>query len=65
MDDDGTRKGKARWQVKVYLVCQTKNLAVPGTPNVQILDAKLTRAGAEEIRRKTPGTFIVRMYASK
>lgn len=60
-----TRKGKSNWQVKVYLVCQTLNLAAPGAPNIRILDAKLTRAGAEEIRRKTPGTFIVRMCASK
>lgn len=65
MSESGVRNGKAPWQVKVYLVCQVKNLVPDGAPNVHILDAKLTRAGAEEIRRRTPGTFIVRMYASK
>ena len=62
---EGDERKKAAWQVKVYLVCQIRHLTPPGAPNVHILAAKLTRAGAEEVRRVTPGTFIVRMYASK
>jgi hypothetical protein len=61
--EEGRQRGP--WQVKVYLVCQVQNLVPAGTPNVQIIDAKLTRAGAEEIRRKVPGTYIVRMFATK
>jgi hypothetical protein len=65
MSEAGERKGKSSMQVKVYLVCQRRNLVPPGEPNVRILAAKLTRAGAEEIRRVTPGTYILRLDARK
>lgn len=62
----GTKtKEKRRIQVKVYLVCMRLNLARPGEPNIRIIAARLTRAAAQEIVDRTPGTYIEKMFASK
>lgn len=62
---EGNEKRKRRIQVKVYLVCQRRNLVPDGEPNINMLAAKLTRAAAQEIVDRTPGTYIQKMFASK
>lgn len=54
-----------RIQVKVYLVCMHMNLSRPGEPNIKIIAARLTRAAAQEIVDRTPGTYIEKLFASK
>jgi hypothetical protein len=41
------------------------NLAHEGHPNIKIIAARLTRAAAQEIVDRTPGTFIEKMFATK
>ena len=52
-------------QIKIYLVCIHLNLSQPGTPNVRIERAFLTRAAAEDYVRERPGTFIEKHVATK
>lgn len=54
-----------KMQVKVYLVCMFLNLAAPGTPNIRITDAYLTRRAAADAVDRTPGTYIVKLVAGK
>jgi hypothetical protein len=56
---------QSRIQVKVYVVCMRRNLFKPGENNVQIIAARLTRAAAQAIVDRTPGTFIEKLIASK
>lgn len=52
-------------EVKVYVVCQRRNIARPGEANVTLLAARLTRAAAQEIVDRTPGTYIEKLVANK
>jgi hypothetical protein len=52
-------------EVKVYIVCQRRNLTRPGEANVALLAARLTRAAAQEIVDRTPGCWIEKMVANK
>jgi hypothetical protein len=52
-------------EVKVYIVCQRRNLAKPGETNVTLLAARLTRAAAQEIVDRNPGTWIEKLVANK
>lgn len=56
---------KRRIQVKIYIVCMRRNLFQEGEINVQHLGAYLTRAAAQAVVDQTPGTFIVKLFASK
>ena len=56
---------KRRIQVKVYIVCQRRNLFKEGESNVQLIAARLTRAAAQEIVDRTPGTYIEKLVADK
>ena len=62
---EGQDQRKRRIQVKIYLVCQRRNLVPEGEVNVHIMAAKLTRAAAQEIVDRTPGTYIQKMFATK
>lgn len=57
--------GQSHWGVKIYLVLLPDNVAKPGEPNRKIIGWKLTRASAEAIRDKWPGSYIVRGEADK
>ena len=52
-------------EVKVYVVCQRLNLAKPGQANIRLLAARLTRAAAQEIVDRNPGTYIEKLVANK
>lgn len=56
---------KRRIQVKFYVVCMRRNLFAAGEPNIQLIAAKLTRAAAQEVVDRTPGTYIEKMVATK
>ena len=56
---------KSKLTVKVYVVCLRRNLFREGEPNIQLLAARLTRAAAQEIVDRTPGTFIEKLVADK
>ena len=51
--------------VKVYLVILRRNLAQPGRPNIEILNAFLTRKQADEVVAAMPGTYVQRVNATK
>ena len=51
--------------VKVYLVMLRRNLAPAGRPNVEILNAFLTRKQADEVVAAMPGTYVQRVNATK
>lgn len=52
-------------EVKVYVVCQRRNIVRPGEANVTLLAARLTRAAAQDIVDRTPGTYIEKLVANK
>lgn len=56
---------KRKIQIKVYVVCQRRNLFQPGEPNITLLAARLTRAAAQEIVDRTPGSYIEKLVADK
>ncbi len=51
--------------VKVYLVLQTINVARDGTPNRQVIAARLTRAAADEVVDRVAGTYVEKYLATK
>jgi hypothetical protein len=56
---------KRKIEVKVYLVIQRDHLVREGQPNIRVVAARLTRATAEAVRAKMPGTYIQRHIATK
>jgi hypothetical protein len=56
---------KRKIQVKVYIVCQRRNLFRQGEPNITLIAARLTRAAAQEIVDRTPGAYIEKLVADK
>lgn len=61
----GGQLGKKPMEIKVYVVCQRRNLIREGEANVQLVAARLTRAAAQEIVDRTPGTWIEKLVATK
>lgn len=51
--------------VKVYVVLQSMNLAHGDDPNCRIIATRLTRRAAEEIKDRTPGTWVEKHVATK
>lgn len=51
--------------VKVYLVMQRRHVARDTEPNVEVLDAKLTREAADQMCDAHTGTFIRKVVATK
>lgn len=52
-------------EVKVYLVIQTINVARDGSPNREVIAARLTRAAADEIVDRVVGTHVEKYLAIK
>ena len=64
-EKEGTERRARPLQLKVYIVALRKSLVRDDAPNIEILDVKLTRKAAEEVRDRIPGTFIVKRLATK
>ncbi len=61
----GRRNNPSPVAIKVYVVFQSMNLARLDEPNCRIIATRLTRALADEIKDRTPGTWVEKHVATK
>lgn len=53
------------FEVKTYIVMQRMNVLTAEGDNLRVVDVKLTRAAADRIVDRTPGTFVAPHKATK
>lgn len=62
---DSQERGKRGLRIKTYVVLSRRNLTKPGEPNVEVVAVLLSRAAAQAIIDKVPGTYFEKHLAVK